>query len=102
MGKRVVQEEHTSGMSDTEDWVDVSDSANPAPVFKAADLCYVLRYPNSFGAEAKAVVKAHAHCNVCLSRAGVYCRDLGPEGPAFFHHLNARTTMSPCIEVDQL
>ena len=125
-------------MSDTEDWVDVSDyepttslatvdpdayeskpttnlatmdlaaynafvsdTANPAPVFKAADLCYVLRYPNSCGAEAKAVVKAHAHCNVCLSRAGVYCRDLGPEGPAFFHHLNART-MSPCIEVDQL
>ena len=109
-------------MSDTEDWVDVSettpttnlatvdlttfhafvsDTTNPAPVFKSADLCYVLRYPNSFGAEAKAVAKSHFHCNACTSRAGVYCRDRGPEGPAFFHHLNART-LSPCIEVDQL
>ena len=106
-------------MSDTEDWVDVSepttlatmdvaaytafvsDTTNPAPVFKVAGLCYVLRYPNSFGAEAKAVARSHFHCNACTSRAGVYCRDLGPDGPAFFHHLNARAR-SPCIEVDQL
>ena len=94
-------------MSDTEDWVDVSepttlatmdvadytafvsDTTNPAPVFKVAGLCYVLRYPNSFSAEAKAVARSHFHCNACTSRAGVYCRDLGPDGPAFFHHLNA-------------
>ena len=110
-------------MSDMEDWVDlteaetkptanlanvdldvyrafVSDASNPAPVFKAAGVCFTLRFPNTFGDKAKTVAKSHFQCNTCTSRAGVYCRDLGPAGPAFFHNLNMLS--SPCVEIEQL
>lgn len=112
-----------TGQSDTEDWVDltetetsptanlatvnlaayaafVSNGSNPAPVFKAAGLCFTLRYPNAFGEKAKTVAKSHFKCNACTHRAGIYCRDLGPAGPVFFHNLN--TLASPCVEIEQL
>ena len=100
----ITSETKTTSFCDTVD-IDaynafVSETANPAPVFTACGVCYVLRYPNSFGFEAKSIAKSQYQCNACTSRAGIYCRDLGPAGPAFFHNL--KVLAAPCVEVEQL
>uniref|UniRef100_A0A7S2JME5 Uncharacterized protein n=1 Tax=Haptolina brevifila TaxID=156173 RepID=A0A7S2JME5_9EUKA len=69
----------------------VCDAANPAPVYKAAGLCYVLRYPGKHAKIARDTARAVAHCNACTSRAGIYVRDRGPAGPVFFSQLAAKT-----------
>lgn len=93
-------------MTDTNEWVDVSDEITvstapteaelasysrfvqddtaPSLVFNALGLCYVLRYPNVLSADIKAAARLSSNCNACAHRAGLYSRDAGPTGPVLF------------------
>lgn len=79
----------------------VRDISHPAPVFKVAGVCYILRFPNTFCAEAKTAARTHFHCNACTHRASIYVRDLGPDGPVFFHGLKCGA-VGPCEAVAKL
>ncbi len=104
----------------TEDWVDVSDSTTTAApatataptkseldayiafvqseraatVYQVGELCYVLRHPSAFHAEAKQAARLSSNCNACIHRAGIYVRDSGPCGPVFFACAPAAPSMS--------